>query len=226
MPTSRPPDAQTSLRSDAARNRQRIVEAARQLIADEGLDVGYDEIARAAGVGVGTVYRRFPTRDALYSELFEDRLQRLIQIAEEASQIDDPWTGLRTLIERDFELQAQHRGLREFLLSTEADESDIARRARAAVVPAYATLVQRAQTAGQIRGDISHTDIGVLLAMLGSLLDAAHEVDADLWRRYALLILTGIQPTDQLHNLAGIAPTQSRLQQVLGRWARPRRNRL
>src|SRR3954447_6512952 len=111
-----PPNDRPLLRRDAERNRQRILAAARKLIAERGLGVGYEEIAREADVGVGTVYRRFPSRDELFHELFYDRVDAVVGLAEEALAVEDPWEGLCQFMQRDFELQSSDRGLREFLL--------------------------------------------------------------------------------------------------------------
>src|SRR5580692_7177997 len=81
------------LRRDAERNRQRILAAAAAVFTERGLDATLDEVARAAGVGVGTVYRRFPDKETLVSELFRDRIDALVTVAEEACAAADPWHG-------------------------------------------------------------------------------------------------------------------------------------
>jgi AcrR family transcriptional regulator len=213
------------MRRDAARSRSRVLAAAGSLIADRGLDVGYEEIAHEAGVGVGTVYRRFPTRDELFHELFDERLDELVQVAEDALMIEDAWAGLCHFVMRDFELQASDRGLREFLLSRPGTDTDLGRRARERVVPAIAELVERAKATGQVRSDVGQTDLGILLAMLGSALDASLEEDPQLWRRYATLVLAAIQGDGEPIELAGRPPSQALLQRVLALWVRPRRRR-
>src|SRR3954470_18345006 len=84
----------TTLRRDAQRNRDRILDAARRAFAEEGLDIGVDEIARRAGLGVGTLYRRFPTKASLVEAIFEDRLDALQPAIDEALAADDPWVAL------------------------------------------------------------------------------------------------------------------------------------
>src|SRR4051794_32283466 len=110
--------ADRPLRRDAERNRQRILQTAEQVFADRGLDVSLDEIAQQADVGVGTVYRRFPTKEALVEALFVRRLREVVGVGREALADPDPWRGLVTFIERASDLLANDRGLREVMLGT------------------------------------------------------------------------------------------------------------
>src|SRR3954451_11483124 len=112
------PDAEPRLRRDAERNRQRILAAAADAFAEGGLAVTMDEIARCAGVGVGTVYRRFPDKELLIEALFEQRLEELVALAEDALAHDDPWDGLVAFLERLLAVQAGDRGLKEVALGT------------------------------------------------------------------------------------------------------------
>src|SRR5919199_5999469 len=104
-----------TLRKDAERNRQRILDAARELFAERGLGVTPNDIAHHADVGVGTVYRRFPDKALLIDALFEQRLEEIADIFRAALQDPDPWHGLTWLLERQYELQAKDRGLKEIL---------------------------------------------------------------------------------------------------------------
>ena len=104
------------LRRDAERNRDRILAAARRLFAETGQAVTHNEVARAADVGVGTVYRRFPERADLMRALFEDQLEQVGALADAALAEPDPWPALRGFFERVVDLQAADRGLREFML--------------------------------------------------------------------------------------------------------------
>src|SRR5215207_8786647 len=92
------------LRADAERNRQRLVESARDLFADRGLDVTLDDIARHAGVGIATAYRRFPNKDAIVEELMAGRIRELEAIARECLEEPDPWLGLARFFERSLSL--------------------------------------------------------------------------------------------------------------------------
>src|SRR6201996_3844948 len=97
--TSQDGQGERRLRRDAERNRQRILAAAAEVFTEHGLDATLDEVARAAGVGVGTVYRRFPDKESLVAELFRERVDALVTVAEEACTARDPWQGLVTYLE-------------------------------------------------------------------------------------------------------------------------------
>ena len=115
-------DVERPLRRDAQRNRQRILAAARREFAERGLDVSMDDIARAAGVGVGTVYRRFPDKEQLIDALFEDRMAEMVELVERCLAIEDPWDGFVTFLAEMCGRQSADRGLKELLLSTSRGE--------------------------------------------------------------------------------------------------------
>ncbi|HMI72272.1 MAG TPA: helix-turn-helix domain-containing protein, partial [Solirubrobacteraceae bacterium] len=106
------------LRRDAERNRHRILEAAAEAFAERGLTITMDDIAEHAGVGVGTVYRRFPQKELLIEALFEERVGELVAMAERALEENDPWEALVGFLEGAQALQATNRGLKELVLST------------------------------------------------------------------------------------------------------------
>src|SRR5918911_2248295 len=106
-----------SLRKDAARNRERLLAAASDLFAERGLNVTLNDIAHRAGVGVGTAYRRFANKDEVIDALFEQRLEAVIAVAEEALREPDAWQGLVTFLERSLEMQFGDRGLTEIMNS-------------------------------------------------------------------------------------------------------------
>lgn len=217
-----PPSDRPLLRRDAERNRRRILATARKLIAERGLGVGYEEIAQEADVGVGTVYRRFPTRDGLFHELFYDRVDAVVRIAEEALAVEDPWEGLCQFMRRDFELQSSDRGLREFMLGR-TDSTELGQRSRERIEPLVTELVERAQAAGRLRADVGQSDIAIILAMLGGLMDASVHVEPDLWRRYLAMVLDGIQRGSRHDEIPGKPPDQPELDQILAGWVPPRR---
>src|SRR3954449_6757081 len=144
MTQSAAPPTDRPLRADAERNRERILDAAREAFAEGGLDVGLHEIAKRAGVGVGTVYRRFPEKEELIAALFEDRIEDVIAIAEEALAEEDAWTGLEHFLHRTCELQVADHGLHQLVF--EGDKAALfAAGARARIAPLVAQLVTRAQ---------------------------------------------------------------------------------
>ena len=102
---------QRPLRVDAERNRQRILAAAATLFAERGVDVSLDDIAAAAGVGIGTLYRRFPDREALIEALFEDKVARIAKLAADALEIEDPWEAFLGFFRAAARMQAEDRGL-------------------------------------------------------------------------------------------------------------------
>ena len=180
------------LRRDAEQNRVRILDAARVAFAERGLDVSMDEIARCAGVGVGTVYRRFPDKELLIEALFEHRLDELVTIATEAAALDDPWDALQELLERFVAVQVEDRGLRDLLLSSAHAEQRV-RRARSRIAPVADGILARAQEAGRLRDDVLGTDLALVQFMLASLADYTREVEPELWRRFLAIVLDGLR---------------------------------
>jgi AcrR family transcriptional regulator len=179
------------LRKDAELNRQRILASAKVLFAEHGVDVGLDDIARHAGVGVGTVYRRFPDRESLIDELLEEGTARVEALAREALEAEDPWEGFAWFVERSQELHAADRGLKQALLvPTRGKERLAASRSR--IEPLVAELIERAQGCGRLRPDIRFEDFPMLVEMVAAVSDAGHEADPELWRRYVRLILDGL----------------------------------
>src|SRR4051812_2911433 len=122
--------SQAPRRRDAQRNRERILTATRAAFQERGLDVGVDEIARRAGVGMGTLYRHFPTKDALIDAILEVRFQELTTAADEALGEADPWAGFKRFLYRAAELQVDDRGFKDALAARRRDER-VVKRARA-----------------------------------------------------------------------------------------------
>jgi len=180
------------LRRDAERNRQRILQAAREVFAERGLGVTLDEIARHAGVGVGTVYRRFADKEALIDALFDDRIGELVAIAEQALAEDDAWEGLVRFLDRSLAMQAADRGLKDLITSSTHGRDRVAQ-ARALLAPLVSELVRRAQAAGELRADVEPTDVPVITLMLSLVADYAADVVPELWRRYLTIVLDGLR---------------------------------
>jgi AcrR family transcriptional regulator len=145
-----------ALRADARRNRERIIAAAREVFAEAGRDVQMPDVARAAGVGVGTLYRHFPAKEDLVRALVLDKVQSVIDTAREALTRDDPWEAIEWLVHQNAAKMAQSRGLRDAISTVDfGDEnpwnSDEARRQAAAVL-------DRARDASAIREDLTVDD--------------------------------------------------------------------
>ncbi|MDO9356134.1 MAG: helix-turn-helix domain-containing protein, partial [Solirubrobacteraceae bacterium] len=181
------------LRRDAERNRQLILEAGRQLFAERGLSVTLDDIAERAGVGVGTVYRRFPDRDALVDALFKEKISQVVARAEAAEALDDPWEGLVAFMRGHMLAQQADRAYASVVL-TDTHGHEALRRGKAQIAPIVERIVQRAKDAGVVRGDLAFTDIPMLMLMCGSSLDATRDLCPHVWERYFSIVLDGIRP--------------------------------
>ena len=188
----RPLSEERPLRRDAARNRERILAAAGEVFATRGLEVTLDDIAHHAGVGVGTVYRRFHDKEQLIDALFDDRMDAIVRAAEEALAAADPWLGLEAFFVDIFELQAADRGLRELAFAGQHGRERVAR-ARTRIEPLIEKIVERGQAAGHLRGDVGAADMPIIQKMLTQVIDVAGEVSPDLWRRYLTIVLDGLR---------------------------------
>jgi AcrR family transcriptional regulator len=186
------------LRADAERNRRRILVAAAEVFAKRGLDAGLDEIARHAGVGTGTVYRRFPDKAILIDALFESQIDNLIEVAETALAMPDAWDGLVHFLEKSIEMQQADRGLKELLFGEGCPGAAQHGGSRFAnkidrLHPTIAEIVDRAKAAGQLRADVSVTDLAVLQFMLHGVGTFAAAVEPQLWRRQLAISLDGLR---------------------------------
>src|SRR3954452_4495171 len=153
-----PTHSERPLRRDAERNRQRILAAAREAFAEDGLSITLDEIAKRAGVGVGTIYRRFPDKEQLIDALFESRMQEFAALAEDCLRCEDSWEGLIRFLEAATEQHACDRGFKEVALAGVHGRDRVAR-ARQLMFPLVSRLAARAQADGKLRPDISPTDV-------------------------------------------------------------------
>ena len=181
------------LRADAERNRQRILAAAAELFTERGLEPSLDDVARHAGVGVGTVYRRFPDKASLADALFDERIDALVALAEEAQAEPDAWAALVSFLERSAEILASNRGLRQILMfAAEGHDRGICARDR--MRPAIESLIERAQADGQVRADLRPTDVPMIEFMVAAAAEYAWQVRPTVWRRYLALILDALRP--------------------------------
>jgi AcrR family transcriptional regulator len=181
------------LRKDAARNLERILAAAREVFAERGLEVTLDDIAHHAGVGVGTVYRRFADKEQLIDALFDERLDSIAARAESATEIADPWLALETFLEGILGELANDRGLRELSFAGRHGRERGAR-ARARIDPLVDVLVARAHASGQLRADVVATDVMFVQKMVCAVIDMTRDVSRDAWRRYLTIVLDGLRP--------------------------------
>ncbi|MFB9903822.1 TetR/AcrR family transcriptional regulator [Allokutzneria oryzae] len=192
MTTPRP------LRKDAQRNREQLVRAARELFAQHGIDVALEEIARTAGVSIGTLYNRFPTRQDLVDAVFEDRAETVSRLAEHALSLDDPWAGLVHFLERVCELQAADRGYNDLVSRRvpQASPSEGYQRG----YELMSRIVARARESGQLRADFTLEDMAFVTWGTTRTVEAVGTVRPEMWRRHLALLLDGMR-ADAAHPL-------------------------
>jgi AcrR family transcriptional regulator len=181
---------QPRLRKDAELNRRRILAAAREVFRDRGVGATLNDVAHHAGVGVGTVYRRFSDKEELVDALFEDMIETINSYTRTALAESDAWAGLTVALEKVCELQAMDRGLREVMLGTGRGPQRRAQM-RERVMPLLEQLMARAKDQGGLRSDIVALDFPILQLMLGAVTE--HIGEPDLWRRYLALLLDGMR---------------------------------
>ena len=183
-----------TLRRDAARNRDKLVEAAQVSFAEQGLQVPLEAVAERACVGIGTLYRRFPTRDSLIAAAFEDRLAEYARVAEAALDDPDPWAGFAGFVTHVCEMQVADRGLGDVLTRTFPDATGLEEQrdhAHASLV----RLIDRAQRAGQLRLDVTPEDVPLLLMANAGIVEATGDSAAVASRRLVGLMLAGLRAT-------------------------------
>jgi AcrR family transcriptional regulator len=180
------------LRADARRNREAVLSAAREEFGKRGLDCQMEDIARGAGVGVGTVYRHFRTKEDLLAALVTDRFERLAERAREALAEQDPWQAFCGLMRFAAALQVRDRGLSEFL----ASQPHLAEREAVAsgLAGDMAELMASAKATGGMRQDAVGEDVPTLICGLGAVMAGAPESLSRLnWERFLEIMLDGLR---------------------------------
>jgi AcrR family transcriptional regulator len=182
------PSPSASPRSDALDNRARILDAARAVFAADGLGVPMREIARRAGVGPATLYRHFPTKEALATEAFAGQLRTCRDVVDEGLADPDPWHGFSLLIEKIYELHARDRGFTAAFMAAYPDAVDFAAE-REYTVRAAAEVARRAQAAGRLRADFVMDDLILMLMANSGIHAASPAARVAASRRFAALTL-------------------------------------
>jgi AcrR family transcriptional regulator len=183
--------AERPLRADARRNRERVLEAARELFAVQGGAVPLDEIAARAGVGPGTVYRHFPTKEALFEAVTEARLRDLVEYARAEADAADPGAAFAGFLDRMAGEAVARRNLQEAFGPT---GSDGLAPVRAEMYAALDVLLSRAQEAGAVRAGIRVPDLIALLKAVAQV--AADTADPGTLERVAAVVRDGLRPPD------------------------------
>ncbi|MGI9095512.1 MAG: TetR/AcrR family transcriptional regulator [Thermoleophilaceae bacterium] len=184
--------AERPLRADARRNRERILTAAKTAFAEAGVHAQMEDVARRAGVGVGTVYRHFPTKEVLIGELLAQKFRLLLQGAREALDVEDPWEAFAGTLRRNAELMAADAAVQDALMRAEADWSQ-AEAARQELKRTFAIVIDRAQAAGVVRDDFTIDDVPMLMCGLSSTMAAGPPGEAFDWRRHLEFILDALR---------------------------------
>jgi AcrR family transcriptional regulator len=192
MPAKNSAARSRPLRADARRNRVRLLQAARTVFQRDGLAAQMDAIAAEAGLGVGTLYRHFPTREALIAVLIRERMERLVSSAEAAAQVGDPWAAVEGLVWQLATLEAEDRGMVDILADGDP-RSAPAEGSMAPLMEQMGTLVARAQAAGAMRGDVSALDVVTAVCGIGKMMRPGADDDAARWRRLVGVILDGLR---------------------------------
>jgi AcrR family transcriptional regulator len=204
--TSRP------LRRDAERNRRRILDAAGELMAERGVGVSLEEVAAAADVGVGTVYRRFPDKESLVRTLFSEHVDAVVALAIQARDSCDPWQGIQDFLGAVFAMQAADRGLSQILRGGDFGAT-LAHEARIRITPAVDELITRARNAGQLPADVGPGDLVLAELMVGAVAERAGPGNEATWRRALSIVLAGLRAG----RLAGTTPDGSTIDYLQGR---------
>jgi len=208
-------------RRDAARNRRLLVEAAGEVLREQGLDASLDEIARRAGVGNATLYRHFPTREQLYEAVFAEAGELLERVRDQALRIDDPWTALTTYMEEACAFVATDQGLCDLMMQG-MPRSAVLNEFRIKADTLLQALLDRAQERGAIRADIRLPDVLLVLIALLRVVPASEAVSPGAWRRHLAITLDGLRPREG----ADLPPNSLSYEQLLdvGQQFQPRRS--
>jgi AcrR family transcriptional regulator len=188
--------ASRPLRKDAVRNRGLLIQAAREVFAERGLEASLDDVAHRAGLGVGTAYRHFANKYELAQAILAEAIEQFVELAEHAAEAESPWDGITTFMEAAAEQQSTDRGLREVLMGVH--DLELMEQVNDRLTPPLRRMVERAKQAGMIRPDIEVTDLGILVLMLCTVADVTGDASPDLWRRYLPMLLDGLRAGSQL----------------------------
>ncbi|MER7563658.1 helix-turn-helix domain-containing protein [Streptomyces sp. NPDC097941] len=184
--------ASPPLRSDAERNRERIIAAARVVFAREGLGASMASVAREAGVGIATMFRRFPTKEELVDAVFIDRMDAYADVVAAALDDPDPWHGFVGYIETACAMQAADSGFADVLTSTFPTAKALEQR-RNEAYEGMVELIGRAKAAGRLREDFDSSDLVLLHMANAGVVSATGGAAPDAWRRVVALLIQSFE---------------------------------
>jgi AcrR family transcriptional regulator len=210
LPTPKPP------RADAERNRRRVLDAATLVFAQSGPSATLNDVALAAGVGIGTIYRKFPDKEALLDALFDDKIDTVMQVALDAARIDDAGLAFRSYLLGMIEVHAADRSLATVLFAPNRVERFPPKLAEQLASTADG-IIAKAVEAGELRRGFTRQDTTVLAVMVRSIATTTRQFDANAWRRYAQIVVDGTRPTNQTEPLAPEPLAFARTAEALGR---------
>jgi len=195
------------MRRDAQQNRERLLAAAGRVFEAKGLEASVADVARTAGVGMGTLYRRFPSKEALIEALVSEVLEATIAMAREAATRTDG-TGLEHFLQAASAYQAEHLGCLPKLWNT---DHHLVRTARTLI----AALLADAQAHGRVRLDLKSTDISLVLWSIRGVLETTRTNAPEAWKRHLDLLVAGMRPTDTAFSHRPVS--QNQVDRILGR---------
>lgn len=179
-------------RKDAVANREKLLAAADRLFMKGIETAALKDVAKEAGVGIGTVYRHFPTKEDLIDELFSSQLGCVTDGAQLAAETEDAWAGLVTYIEASLAAQRHSCGLRQFVLDPNY-EHDAVQKARASVNPLLQSTIDRAKEQGDLREDFELEDLTQLQVAIGAIMDSTEEETPGFYKKYLGIFLDGMR---------------------------------
>jgi AcrR family transcriptional regulator len=208
-------DSRTApLRADAERNRRRLIDAASELFAERGIDASIAEIRERAGVGQGTVFRHFPTKEHLMAQVMRERMADLIALAEDRLTIDDPAAALHDFMSAAAQGKSVDQDIYRAICETNTLPPEDERELRGRLIAAIGALLARAQAAGEIRDDVTPEDVMLLEGAASYAGGTLGQIAPELWRRYIDLMFDGLRPSGA-HPLSHPAPTSAQLDEVM-----------
>jgi AcrR family transcriptional regulator len=203
-------------RADAERNRRALIDAAVEVFGERGLDATVAEVASRAGVGQGTAFRHFPSKEHLIAATVRDMLDRITATATQLLDEPDPLLALRELLHAGSEMMIKNQGFKDATANSPVLEEDPqVQAAHEHLLEVAGLLISRAQDAGAIRADVTPEDIPLLLCAVSATDIPRREEQPALWERYFEIVFAGLcAPASDSASLAASAPTQDELRQL------------